>query len=138
MIEAPLLTKSARPMFVTTPVVERPPVVAEYVQLALAVEYVALAPAVTCGHAAVNRVTTMASTVFPTAIVPVSMRRPYPVSQVMTQEVVVPFAVPKNLDFPQVQLIEKSVNVPMKAQRQVSSAPRVQKIVETVEVPQIQ
>ena len=138
VIEAPFPTEFARPMFVTTPVVETPPVVAEYVQLAPAVEYVALAPAVTYGHAAADPVTTVAPTVFPTATVPVSMRRPYPVSQVMTQEVVVPFAVPKKLDSPQVQLIDKVVNVPVTAQRQVSSAPRVQKIVETVEVPQIQ
>ena len=61
-----------------------------------------------------------------------------PVPQVMTQEVLVPVAVPKKLDSPQVQLIDKVVNVPVTAQRQVSSAPRVQKIVETVEVPQIQ
>ena len=89
-------------------------------------------------HVAAYPVITVASTVFPTATVPVSMGRPYPVSQVMTQEVVVPFAVPKKLDSPQVQLIDKVVNVPVTAQRQVSSAPRVQKIVETVEVPQIQ
>ena len=128
VIETPLPTESARPMFVTTPVVET-------LQLAPAVEYVALAPAVTYGHAAADPVTTVASTIFPTTTVPVSMRRPYPVSQVMTQEVVVPFAVPKKLDSPQVQLIDKGVNVPVTAQRQVTSAQRAQKI---VEVPQIQ
>ena len=132
------LTESARSIFVTTPVLETPPVAAEYVQLAPDVEYVAPAPAVTYGHAAADPVTTVAPTVFPIATVPVSMRKPYPVSQVMKQEVVVPFAVPKKLDSPQVQLIDKVVNVPVTAQRQVSSAPRVQKIVETVEVPQIQ
>ena len=116
------LTESARPTFVTTPVLETPPVVAEYVQRAPAVEYVALAPAVTYGHAAADPVTTVASTVFPTATVPVSMERPYPVSQVLTQEVVVPFAVPKKLDSPQVQLVDKVVNVPVTAQRQVTSA----------------
>ena len=123
------LTESA------TPVLETPPVVAEYVQRAPAVEYVALAPAVTYGHAAADPVTTVASTVFPTATVPVSMGRHYPVPQVLTQEVVVPFAVPKKLDSPQVQLVDKVVNVPVTAQRQVTSAQRVQKI---VEVPQIQ
>ena len=114
---------------------ENPPAVAEYVQLAPAVEYVALAPAVTYGHAAADPVTTVASTVFPIATVPVSMGRPYPVPQVLTQEVVVPFAVPKKLDSPQVQLVDNVVNVPVTAQRQVTSAQRVQKI---VEVPQIQ
>ena len=82
-------TESARPMFVTTPVLETPPVVAEYVQLAPAV-----------------------------------------VPQGMTQEVLVPVAVPKKLDSPQVQLIDKVVNVPVTAQRQVPSASKVQKIVE--------
>ena len=82
-------TESARPMFVTTPVLETPPVVAEYVQLAPAV-----------------------------------------VPQGMTQEVLVPVAVPKKLDSPQVQLIDKVVNVPVTVQRQVPSAPKVQKIVE--------
>ena len=79
-------TESARPMFVTTPVLETPPVVAEYVQLAPAV-----------------------------------------VPQGMTQEVLVPVAVPKKLDSPQVQLIDKVVNVPVTVQRQVPSAPKVQK-----------
>ena len=86
-------------------------------------------------RSAADPVTTVASTVFPTVTVPVSMGRPYPVSQVLTQEVVVPFAVPKKLDSPQVQLVDKVVNVPVTAQRQVTSAQRVQKI---VEVPQIQ
>ena len=35
----------------------------------------------------------------------------------MTQEVLVPVAVPKKLDSPQVQLIDKVVNVPVTAQR---------------------
>ena len=117
-------------MFVTTPVFETPPVVAEYVQLDPAAEYVALAPAVAYGHAAADPVTTAVPTVFPTAIVPVLMRRPFPVPQGMTQEVLVPVAVPKKLDSPQVQLIDKIVNVPVTAQRQVPSAPKVQKIVE--------
>ena len=116
-------TESARSMFATTPDLETLPVVAEY-----------LAPAVAYGHAAEDSVTTAVPTVFPNATVPVSMRRPYPVSQVMSQEVVVPVAVPKKLDSPQVQLIDKVVNVPVTAQRQVSSASRVQKIVETPKV----
>ena len=127
-------TESARPMFVTTPVSETPPVIAENVQLAPGAKYVDLAPAVAYGHAAEDPVTTAVPTVFPTATVPVSMRRPYPVSQVMTQEVVVPVAVPKKLDSPQVQQIDKVVNVPGTAQRQVPSAPRVQKIVEMSKV----
>ena len=52
--------------------------------------------------------------------------------------VLVPVTVPKTLDSPRVQLIDKVVSIPVMAQRQVSSAPRVRKIVETVEVPQIQ
>ena len=130
MIEAPLPTESARPMFVTTPVLETPPVVAENVQLAPAAEYVALAPAVAYGHAAADPVTTVAPTVFPTATVPVSMRRPYPASQVMTQEVLVPVAVPKTLDSSRAQLIDKVLDIPVMAQTQVPSAQRVQKIVE--------
>ena len=81
--------ESARLMFVTTPVLETPPVVAEYVQLA-----------------------------------------PAAVPQETTQEVLVPVAVPKKLDSPQVQLIDKVVSIPVMAQSQVPSAPRVQKIVE--------
>ena len=130
VIEAPPPTESARPMFVTTPVLETPPVVAEYVQLAPGAEYVALAPAVAYGHAAADPVTTVAPTVFPIATVPVSMRRPYPASQVMTQEVLVPVAVPKTLDSPRAQLIDKVLNIPVMAQTQVPSAQRVQKIVE--------
>ena len=113
---------------------ETPPVVAEYVQLAPGAEYVALAPAVAYGHAAEDPVTTAVPTVFPTATVPVSMRRPYSASQVMMQEVLVPVAVPKTLDSPRAHVIDKVVNVPVTAQRQVSSAPRVQKIVETPKV----
>ena len=86
-------TESARLMFVTTPVLETPPVVAEYVQLA-----------------------------------------PAAVPQGTTQEVLVPVAVPKKLDSPQVQLIDKVVSIPVMAQRQVPSAPRVQKIVEMSKV----
>ena len=86
-------TKSARLMFVTTPVLETPPVVAEYVQLAPAV-----------------------------------------VPQGTTQEVLVPVAVPKKLDSPQVQLIDKVVSIPVMAQRHGPSAPRVQKIVEMSKV----
>ena len=52
----------------------------------------------------------------------------------MTQEVLVPVAVPKKLDSPQVQLIDKVVSIPVMAQRQVPSAPRVQKIVEMSKV----
>ena len=95
VIDAPLPTESVRPMFVTTPVLETPPVVAENVQIAPAAEYVALAPAVAYGHAAADPVTTVAPTVFPTATVPVSMRRPYPAPQGTTQEVLVPVAVPE-------------------------------------------
>ena len=113
------LAESARPIFVTTPVLETPPVVAEYVQLAPAVEYVALAPAVTYGHAAADPVTTVAPNSLPNCDSAGLDAEPYPVS-------------------PQVQPIDKVVNVPVTAQRQVSFAPRVQKIVETVEVPQIQ
>ena len=87
-------TESARLMFVTTPVLETPPVVAEYVQLA-----------------------------------------PAAVPQGTTQEVLVPVAVPKKLDSPQVQLIDKVVSIPVMAQRQVPSAQKVQKI---VEMPKIQ
>ena len=47
-------TESARHMFVTTPVLETPSVVAECVQLAPGAEYVALAPAATYGHAAAD------------------------------------------------------------------------------------
>ena len=101
-----------------------------YVQLAPGAEYVALAPAVAYGHAAADPVTTVAPTVFPTATVPVSMRRPYPASQVMTQEVLVPVAVPKTLDSPRAQLIDKVLDIPVMAQTQVPSAQRVQKIVE--------
>ena len=123
-------TESARPMFVTTPVLETPPVVAEYVQLAPGAEYEDLAPTVTYGHAAEDPVTTAVPTVFPTATVPVSMRRPYPASQVMTQEVLVPVAVPKTLDSPRAQLIDKVLSIPVMAQTQFPSARRVQKVVE--------
>ena len=82
-------TESARLMFVTTPVLETPPVVAEYVQLA-----------------------------------------PAAVPQGTTQEVLVPVAVPKTLDSPRAQLIDKVLSIPVMAQSQVPSAPRVQKIVE--------
>ena len=49
--------------------------------------------------------------------------------------VLVPVAVPKTLDSPRVQLIDKVVSIPVMAQRQVPSAPRVQKI---VEMPKVQ
>ena len=44
--------------------------------------------------------------------------------------VLVPVAVPKTFNSPRVQLIDKVVSIPVMAQRQVPSAPRVQKIVE--------
>ena len=82
-------TESARLMFVTTPVLETPPVVAQYVQLA-----------------------------------------PAAVPQGTTQEVLVPAAVPKTLDYPRAQLIDKVLSIPVMAQTRVPSAQRVQKIVE--------
>ena len=48
--------------------------------------------------------------------------------------VLVPVAVPKTFNSPQVQLIDKVVSIPAMAQRQVPSAPRVQKIVEMSKV----
>ena len=45
-----------------------------------------------------------------------------------------PVAVLKKLDSPQVQLINKVVSIPVMAQSQVPSAPRVQKIVEMSKV----
>ena len=59
---------------------------------------------------------------------------PCPVPPAMTQEVLVPVAVPKTLLSPHVQFID-NVDVPVMAQRQVHSIQRVQK---TVEVLQIQ
>ena len=49
--------------------------------------------------------------------------------------VLVPVAVPKTFNSPRVQLIDKVVSIPVMAQRQVPSAPRVQKI---VEMPKVQ
>ena len=83
-IEVPLPAEYASLMSVTTPVLETPPVVAEYVQLA-----------------------------------------PAAVPQGTTQEVLVPVAVPKKLDSPQVQLIDTVVSIPVMAQSKVPSAPRV-------------
>ena len=48
--------------------------------------------------------------------------------------VLVPVAVPKKLDSPQVQLIDRVVDISVMAQRHVPSAPRVQKIVEMSKV----
>ena len=84
------LTESARPIFVTTPVLETPP--AEYVQLAPAVEFVALAPAVTYGHAAADPVTTVA-----------------PTSAPRVQKIV------ETLEVPQIQYIDKIVDAPVVA-----------------------
>ena len=50
-------------------------------------------------------------------------------------EAPLPVAVPKTFDSPRVQLIDKVVSIPVMAQRQVPSAPRVQQI---VEIPKVQ
>ena len=58
-----------------------------------------------------------------------TVEKPSPMSQV-------PVAVPKTLDSPRVQLIDKVVSISVMAQRQVPSAPRVQKIL--LEMPVVQ
>ena len=106
MIEvgAHLHAKSAPPTFVTAPVLETPPVVVEYVQPTPVAEDVTPAPTVTCAHAS-----PVVEYVFSCATAVTAMT-----------------AAP-TVGVPQVQFIDKVVDMPVIMQRQMPAIQKVQK-----------